>query len=76
MPVRRNERMSHPGADPVLPRLRCRHCGDVIGAYEPTVVQAPQGPRHTSVAAEPELHRTDEACFHRDCFTEAAGLDG
>jgi hypothetical protein len=68
--------VSHHEPDPVLARLRCRHCGDVIGAYEPTMVQAPEGARHTSLAAEPELYGTAEACFHHGCFTEAAGLDG
>lgn len=59
----------------MLPRLYCGHCDDVIGAYEPMVVETPHGPRHTSVAAEPALQYTDERCFHRSCYTEARDLD-
>jgi len=61
--------------DPVPPRLRCRHCEDVIGAYEPMVLESPHGPRHTSLAAEPALYGSDEPCFHRACYAQANGLD-
>lgn len=50
-----------------LPRPRCRHCGDVIGVYEPVVVQTDDGERQTSLAAEPGLS-ADERCFHGECF--------
>ena len=65
--------MSDPEVDPVVPRLRCRHCDDVIGAYEPMVLETPHGPRHTSLAAEPDLYETDAACFHGGCYLERTG---
>jgi hypothetical protein len=55
----------------VLPRLHCRHCDEVIGVYEPMVIETLHGPQHTSLAAEPELYVADEPCFHRSCFAEA-----
>jgi hypothetical protein len=67
--------VSDSGLEPVLPRLRCLHCADVIGAYEPMVLEAPHGPRHTSLAAEPELYGSDARCFHRACYAEANELD-
>ncbi len=60
---------------PVAPRLRCLHCADIIGAYEPMVLEAPHGPRHTSLAAEPELYRAEPRCFHRACHAEADQRD-
>lgn len=66
--------MSNPEVDPIVPRLRCRHCDDVIGAYEPLVLETPHGSRHTSLAAEPGLYETDAACFHRDCYAEHTNL--
>jgi hypothetical protein len=50
------------------PRLRCGHCQDVIGAYEPLVLETHQGSRDTSLAAEPSLYETDQPCFHRACY--------
>ena len=53
-------------SDPV----RCHHCGDVIGVYEPLVTLADGHPRETSRALElvtPE-HHVDGACYHRACF--------
>jgi hypothetical protein len=66
--------VSDPAVDPIVPRLRCRHCEDVIGAYEPMVLETPHGPRHTSLAAEPDLYETDAACFHRGCYAEHPSL--
>jgi hypothetical protein len=50
--------------------LRCRHCGDVIGVYEPMVVISRGVPVRTSAAA-----RKDDATllgdpFHSQCFAE------
>ena len=67
--------MSHSDVDPALPRLRCRRCADVIGAYEPMVLETPHGLRHTSLAAEPELYGSDVPCFHHACYAEANDLD-
>lgn len=54
-------------------RLRCRHCQDVIGAYEPMVLETDQRVSVTSLAAEPSLYATDQPCFHRACFAEVSG---
>lgn len=52
--------------------LRCDHCGDIIGVYEPVTVLAAGVPRETSVAAEPSLTTSPNRRFHRRCF-EAGG---
>ena len=69
--------MSDPGAyrgHP--PRLRCRHCRDVIGVYEPVVIETHGGRHDTSLAAEPSLHGTDEPAFHSVCYDEIYGNGG
>ena len=51
--------------------LHCRHCGEVIGVYEPMVVVRPEAPLHTSQAATREPGRLlEEPCFHAVCFAE------
>jgi hypothetical protein len=67
--------VSDPEVDPVLPRLRCRHCEDVIGAYEPMVIITHHGPLETSLAADPALYETEHPCFHRVCYAQANALD-
>jgi hypothetical protein len=67
--------VSNSDPETVPPRPRCLHCADVIGAYEPMVLQTPHGPRHTSLAAEPELYASEARCFHRACYAEANQLD-
>jgi hypothetical protein len=59
----------------MLPRLRCRHCDDVIGAYEPMVVVTNHGPSETSLAADPALYETEQPCFHRACFAQAGAAE-
>lgn len=54
----------------MLPRLRCQHCNDVIGAYEPMVVENHHGVHETSLAADPGLYETEHPCFHRACWIE------
>ena len=49
--------------------MRCEHCGDVIGVYEPLIVRAGEEARETSRAAEPELPLARAQHYHRDCFT-------
>jgi hypothetical protein len=66
--------VSDPELDPLPPRLRCRHCGDVIGAYEPMVVETHQGPRETSLAADPALYETEHPCFHRACYVDVRAV--
>lgn len=47
---------------------RCRRCGDVIGAYEPTVVLEDGRARVTSRArAENPAELTGE-CYHSACY--------
>ena len=59
----------------MLSRVRCRHCDDIIGAYEPMVVVTLHGPRETSLAADPALYGTEQSCFHRVCYAQAHALD-
>jgi hypothetical protein len=49
--------------------LRCQHCGDLIGVYEPLIVLHDDRVRETSQAAEHLLGSIPDAvCFHRACF--------
>ncbi len=48
--------------------LRCEHCGDVIGVYEPIVVRAGELVRETSRAAEPGLPLAHAEHYHRECY--------
>jgi hypothetical protein len=59
------------------PRPRCRHCGDVIGVYEPMILVSSEGGRETSLAAEPQLDATGCTCFHAPCFASdgATGVE-
>jgi hypothetical protein len=50
--------------------MRCGHCGDVIGVYEPLVEFVDGRARETSLGAEPFSDWTEGSCFHRDCFRE------
>ena len=48
--------------------VRCGRCGQVIGVYEPLVVQAGDVLRESSLAADPLLSTTLEAAlYHREC---------
>jgi hypothetical protein len=61
--------VNDPDADhEALRRLRCCHCQDVIGAYEPMVLETHVGRRDTSLAIAPWLYETDQPCFHRACY--------
>ena len=58
-------------ADPLAGPIRCQRCGDVIGAYEPTVLVTPTGPHETSLAAEPRLvSSTTHSRYHQACFEQ------
>jgi len=47
--------------------LRCAHCGDVIGVYEPLIVVDGSGTRLTSRAAEPGLAGDAAEHYHGTC---------
>ncbi len=53
--------------------LRCDHCGDVIGVYEPTVLVIADRPWLASQAARPELALDAHERYHRDCYESARG---
>ncbi len=60
--------------------LKCRHCGDVIGAYEPMIVVCDGQARSTSRSAERESGPGARECYHRACYARAqneapTGLD-
>jgi hypothetical protein len=56
-----------------ISRLRCRHCGQVIGVYEPLVSVAGGEPYETSRAAEPEVARGAGPWYHAACYDLLAG---
>jgi hypothetical protein len=64
---------------PVTPAnaLRCAHCGDVIGVYEPLILAGDGEVRETSVAAERDVGLARSARYHRACYAartqDAAG---
>ena len=53
---------------------RCRHCGEVIGVYEPMIVLREGRPRRTSRAAEATSSTSGE-CYHEDCYAQAPRED-
>jgi len=53
--------------------LRCRHCEDVIGVYEPMIVLSDGQARNTSRAAEPDERGLGGECYHHACYTQAHG---
>lgn len=60
----------------MISKLRCHHCDDVIGVYEPMVVLADGQTRNTSRAAEQDTGRPVGECYHHACYTLAYGKDG
>ncbi len=48
--------------------LRCQHCSDVIGVYEPLVVLRDGVPVRTSRAAAAGQPLAASPCFHAECF--------
>jgi len=48
--------------------LRCHHCRDLIGVYEPFVVVRDGLPVRTSTAAAGGAPPDSERCFHSECF--------
>jgi hypothetical protein len=51
-------------------KLRCAHCSDVIGAYEPLVVLLDGMARDTSKIAETDDGGPLGECYHRACYTQ------
>lgn len=65
--------MSHPRPQD---KLRCGHCGDVIGAYEPMVAMIDGVAQKTSKASAMAGGPALGDCYHAHCFeqlSEAAG---
>jgi hypothetical protein len=48
--------------------LRCVHCGDVIGVYEPLIALAEGRAHETSLAAEASSAHHGTDCYHRACY--------
>ena len=53
--------------------LRCRHCGDVIGVYEPMIVLCNGHARRTSRAAEPDVGEELGEYYHHACYVRVHG---
>jgi len=53
--------------------MRCRHCGDVIGAYEPLVALRDGQPQVGSRLTLEDRQWGEAACYHRRCFIERHG---
>ncbi len=62
-------------SDPMSGLLRCAHCGDVIGVYEPLVTVMEGRPLTTSRLNHPELGADAPGCYHRDCFEHTHGRE-
>ena len=49
-------------------RLRCQHCGEVIGVYEPLVALIDGRAHETSRALEPDTAGRVGDCYHSACY--------
>lgn len=56
-------------------QLRCQHCGDLIGVYEPLIRIADGHPHETSRAAHAQPGETAGPCYHRACYQEQAAAE-
>ncbi len=54
---------------------RCRHCGDVIGVYEPMTVLH-EGRACRTSRADTAAQSAAGECYHDECYTRARGEDG
>lgn len=50
--------------------MRCGHCGDVIGVYEPLILVREGQARITSAAAEPHIYEEPGERFHSACHSD------
>ncbi len=57
----------------MAPKMRCKHCEEVIGVYEPLVVVVEGEARESSRAAEPGLPVYSAEHYHRGCYLERIG---
>lgn len=48
--------------------LRCHHCGEVIGVYEPLMRLVDGDAQETSRAREPDTTSRVGDCYHRACY--------
>jgi hypothetical protein len=48
--------------------MRCRHCGDIIGAYEPVVVRSDAGVWRTYRAMAHAIAGGSDGAFHASCY--------
>ena len=55
---------------PVSKLLRCFHCEDVIGVYEPLIAVVGRWTCVTSKAAEPNIADQADACYHAACYEQ------
>lgn len=46
----------------------CRHCGQVIGVYEPLIRLVGGRAQETSRVLDPEVAEVDGCCYHRACY--------
>lgn len=56
--------------------LRCRHCGEVIGVYEPMVAFREGHPHvgsRLTLASGEDGEDGEDCYFHRGCFVERHG---
>jgi hypothetical protein len=60
------------GAATVMGLFVCEDCGDVIGVYEPLVLEDGEVARTTSRAAEPDLRASATTHYHRECYGAGA----
>jgi hypothetical protein len=58
--------------DAIHSEVRCAHCRDVIGVYEPMVVLVDGVRVRTSRAAERGAHGPGAKRYHEACFARAA----
>jgi len=61
--------LTDPEATPARERVRCTHCGEVIGVYEPVIHVVGGRPEKTSRAAEPSLSTGSAGpIYHLLCY--------
>lgn len=53
--------------------LRCWHCEEVIGVYEPMVVFSDGEAHKTSKAADPDIGEHGDECYHSSCYAQVYG---
>jgi hypothetical protein len=54
--------------------LRCAHCGEAIGVYEPLVVVTDVLSRESSIASDPAVRDIHGEHYHRGCYETACDV--